>query len=619
MGKMRRSMLAMLSLIMAMVISLSACTSALAYPTEWALTDIYESEDAWQADFDRISELIQGHSEYRGKLNNADTIYEYYERFYASELTALQQKTTLYADLCYNLNPSSASANRMKALCQRQISEEMQISAFVGSEIYELPPEDRIEIFSQPRFEPFYGIVSGFMSDEEQGFSEETADVLAEVQKTAGRESIIFDILSMELPYPEITLPDGTEIMLNGETLTDIYYSDEYDRDFVVEAYKALDSRTTQFAGTYATLLESHMSNALVQAHIYDSETVREFCMSESGVPTEIFDLMIDAVHEGTDDLQRYLTLRADAVGLEQQYPMDTVLSPSEFWPDIKEYDDGVDTVRAALSVLGDEYIQAFDRMAASGHIDVFPSSTKHPSWFSTDAIYDGMPYIMLHYDGSDASVDSLAHELGHSIYTMHTAAEQGELTYGSPVFLHEITSTLNELLYYGHMIESAESDDEKLYYLDRLLITMYGNLFLQAMYAEFEDDMYAAIEDGESLSADMMNEHWEYLYNFYFGDGLYLASETGWAEIPHFYTPYYVYQYATSMCYAAALCSSILSGDEDIVANYSDFLKKGGSEDIVQQLKELSIDPLSSDTYSDAINYFRSLVDEYEALLADA
>ena len=616
--KKRRHPLRLLALIMAMVMPLVGCTSVLAYPTEWALTDIYESEDAWQADFDRISELIQGHSEYRGKLNNADTIYEYYERFYASELTALQQKTTLYADLCYNLNPSSASANRMKALCQRQISEEMQISAFVGPEIYELPLEDRIEIFSQPRFEPFYGIVSGFMSDEEQSFSEETADVLAEVQKTAGRESVIFDILSMELPCPEMTLPDGTEIVMDINAFSDIYYGD-YDRDLVVEAYKVFSSRTSQCAGTYAALLESHMSNILVQAHIYDNETVREFCMSENGVPVEIFDLMLDEVHEGVDDVQRYLKLRSSAVVPGQQYPMDLVISPSGFLPELMEYDDGVDTVRAALSVLGNEYISVFDRMVSSGHIDVFPSKTKTIMWFSTSSVYDGMPYMMLHYDGSDGSVATLAHELGHSICTTQTVAEQGDLSYSTPAFLQEIPSTLNELLYYNYMINSAESVDEKLYYLDGLLITLYGNLFMQAMYAEFEDDMYAIIENGGTLSTDMLNEHWESLREFYFGDGMYFASNTGWAEIPHFYMPYYVYQYATSMCYAAALCSSILSGDEDIVANYSDFLKKGGSEDIVQQLRELGIDPLSSDTYSDAINYFRSLVDEYEALLADA
>lgn len=614
----RRRSLALLAIIMAMVMSLVSCASALAYPTEWALDDIYASEAEWQADFDRIGELIQGHSEYRGKLDNADTIYEYYERFYMGELTKLQQKTSLYAYLCYSLDSSNASAIRMKSLDQRQTSEELQLSAFVAPEIYELPLDERIEIFSQPRFEPLSEIVSGFMSDEDKGFSEETSDILAEIQKADGRESTIFDILSMELPYPEMTMPDGTEIVMDINAFSDIYYGD-YDRDLVVEAYKVLSSRTSQCAGTYAALLESHMSNTLAQAHIYDSETVREFCMSENGVPVEIFDLMLDAVHEGVDDVQRYLKLRSSAVVPGQQYPMDLAISPSEFWMELMEYDDGVDTVRAALSVLGNEYISVFDRMVSSGHIDVFPSKTKTIMWFSTSSVYDGMPYMMLHYDGSDGSVATLAHELGHSICTTQAVAEQGDLSYSTPAFLQEIPSTLNELLYYNYMINSAESVDEKLYYLDGLLITLYGNLFMQAMYAEFEDDTYAIIEDGGALSADMLNEHWESLREFYFGDGMYFASNTGWAEIPHFYMPYYVYQYATSMCYSAALCSAILSGDEDTVANYSDFLKNNSCDDIVTQLTELGIDPLSSDTYSAAISYFSSLVDEYEALLAAA
>ena len=613
----------MFSLILAMLMCLT-CTAANTafaqdYTTTWDLTQIYETADDWQADYDRVEQLIQGHSEYRGKLDNAQTILEYYERFYMGELTELQNKLYLYAQLGSSLNLVDADYANMNALLDKQYSEEMQLCAFVDEEIFALPLEKRIEIFSDPILEPYAYAFRQYTDPDYEPLSEDASNTYAALSPALGRALDVYNILlDVEMPVATITTSDGSLMTLDGDTYYQVIYGTDYDIDFKVECYDAALMNYGALSNTFAALLDSNASMYWAMAQLYGYSSTREYALASEDVDCDIYDMVINAAHEGASDYQRYLAAHARGCGLDEQYPFDLNTFVSDYQPDYIEYDDAVDDVRNALSVLGESYIAAFDEMVTGGRIDVYSADNKTSGSFTSSL---GTPYILLNYYGSTEDVSTLAHEMGHAIYSIMSGEEQN-LLYNTPtIFTQEVASTLNELLYYTYKIENAQDDSEKLYYLEEELYMFSNSFFDQSIYAEFEDDMYATIEAGGSLDAETLSDKWAELYNTYRGDTVEWtdASRYQWTYIPHMYYNYYVYKYASAICYAAALCRKITQGDQDAVDSYLEFLSLGSTDSPDNLLNAAGIDPLDESTYDSALEYFSGLVDEYERMVGGA
>lgn len=610
-----------LSLILAMLMCLmcTAANTAFAreYTTTWDLTQIYETADDWQADYDRVEQLIQGHTEYRGKLDNAQTILEYYERFYMGELTTLQNKLYLYAQLGSSLNLVDTDYANMNALLDKQYSEELQLSAFVDEEIFALPLEKRIEIFSDPILKPYAYALRQYTDPDYEPLSEDASNTYAVLSPALGRAMDVYNVLlNVELPVATITKSDGSLLILDSDTYSQVIYDTDYDLDFKVECYDAVLMNYGALSNTFAALLDSNASMYWAMAQLYGYSSTREYALASEDVDSEIYDMVISAAHEGASDYQRYLAAHARGCGLDEQYPFDLYTFVSDYQPDYIEYTDAVNDVRNALGVLGESYIAAFDEMVSGGRIDVYPSDNKMSGRFASSY---ATPYILLNYCGSTDDVSTLAHEIGHAIYSIMSGEEQN-LLYNTPtIFTQEVASTLNELLYYAYKIENAQDDSEKLYYLEEELYMFSNSLFDQSIYAEFENNMYATIEAGGSLDAETLSDKWTELYSTYRGDTVEwtYASRYQWAYIPHMYYNYYVYKYASAICYAAALCQRITQGDRDAVDSYLAFLSLGCSDSPDGLLNAAEIDPLDENTYDSALEYFSGLVDEYERMVA--
>ena len=232
--------------------------------------------------------------------------------------------------------------------------------------------------------------------------------------------------------------------------------------------------------------------------------------------------------------------------------------------------------------------------------------------------IYVFYSYLSLCMNMVHPVTPTLVHELGHAIYSSYSKDNQ-ESIYAEPIiFTQEVASTTNELLYYSYMMEHAATEDERMFYLENMLSMFSGTFFLQALYAEFEDAMYQTVESGGALDAEALSDLWTELYQEYRGDTIesFPDSRYGWASIPHFYYNYYVYQYATSVAYAASICERITSGEERAVEDYLAFLKLGASGSPEELLAIAGVDPLDEETYQRALDFFNEMVDEYERLV---
>ena len=226
--------------------------------------------------------------------------------------------------------------------------------------------------------------------------------------------------------------------------------------------------------------------------------------------------------------------------------------------------------------------------------------------------------WLLLNYNGYSDDISTIAHEGGHAVYSHFSNLNQPAQYRAPTIFTQEVASTTNELLYYNYKMEHAADENEKLYYLENLLSMFSGTFFTQLWYAEFEDFMYRTVESGGALDPEVMGDKCLELLEMYRGDTVttYPDARYAWASIPHFYNSYYVYQYATSVTYAASIAEGILTGREGAVDDYLAFLKLGRSDSPQVLLAAAGVDPLSKDTYDAAMAYYRGLVDEYERLV---
>ena len=609
---------------MALLLILSCATAAAAaedpaLATSWNLEEIYSDPAEWQADYDAVMELIDGYDAYRGTLNTAENIYDYLNFAYMSELTKLQDKLYMYSSLGYYLNPTDPVFTGLQAQLEDMVVKESIKSAFAAPEIFSLPLETREEIFSDPIFDDIRYAFREYTDPESEPFSEEVTQILATLSMGQGYASNIFDILdSVELPDPVITMPDGTTEELNDDLYSYIIYSGEFEDEFMAEANELILQKPIPFLYTLTTLLEENAEQAYANALINRYDTTREAALDEEDIDPVIYDMLIAAAHDGAADYQRYLRAHARALGLDVQRPYNMGTYVADFDPGVISYEDAVAEVADALSVLGEEYTDTFLEIIRSGHVDVYPTDTKDTGAFETLLSPDCLPWVLFNYVGYSTDVSTIAHEMGHAVYSTYASRNQNCLYAYPTIFTQEVASTTNELLYYTYKIQNAEDDDEKLYYIEDLLGMFSGTFFTQMLYAEFEDYMYETVESGAALDPEDLSDKWVSLFDLYRGDAVVMFPDARyqWATIPHFYYVYYVYQYASSVAYAASIAERITTGEEGAAEEYLNFLKAGSTASPTELLAIAGIDPLQEDTYAEALAYFSSLVDEYEALI---
>jgi oligoendopeptidase F len=590
------------------------------YPVTWNLESIYSSVDEWQADYDKAMKMLENYDKFRGHLDNAQTIREYFDFCYFTELTSIQSKLLMYAKLGNSLDPTDAVFKNLLAKMDAMTRDENERSSFAEPEIFEMSLEEREKIFSDPLFEGDEYWLEKYTDPEYEPFTENEELIMSTLSMGMGYAEDIFSILdSVELPYSSFKMPNGSVEVLDDETYSKIMGNPNYDDDLRIKVNQAYIARYEPFANTFAALLEENCSQHYAAALIDGYDTTLDAALDDYDLDSDVFDMLIDSAHDGLPEYQRYLQLHADAIGVEKQYPYNMGETASAFYPQRVNYDDAVDEVIDALGLLGDDYIKHFTDIVKSGHIDVYNNGTKTTGAFENQVSKDYYPWVLFNYAGYSDDISTIAHEMGHAVYDQYATENQPKCYNNPTVFTQEVASTTNELLYYNYKLQNAQDDDERLFYLEQSIYMFSSTFFTQMMYSEFEDYMYKVVESGNSLDAEDLGDKWMELLDLYRGGTIETFPETRyqWASIPHFYYNYYVYQYSADVAYAASIVQRLLSGEAGATEDYIAFLKLGGSMPPVELLSEAGVDPLDKKTYDEALEYFKSLVDEYEYLIS--
>ena len=611
----------LIALIMLASCMVSCAMAEGKYPTKWDLGDLFKSSEEWNKAYEKAEAIADRIGSFKGKLNTVDGLYDYLETKFEEGFERLDNRMYIYAYLKASLDPSDSEANRMMSQINNLESDFGEKTAFEEPELIAIPFEERQKLFADPKLAPYAHYFRKLKDPDYEPLGEEAGQVAAVLESAMKKDKKTYNtLITLDMPYLTVTMPDGTEKAVKDSVYNEIISNPDNPRDFKKEAAEAHLASYVPYVNTYASLLNNFYQQILAIAKVHKFNTVLDKSMDDRDIDPAVFPLLVKAANDAIPAMQRYFKAHKKAAGLDEQYTFD-LSKPASAHKDKKvTYDEAVDKVKDALSILGEEYMSTFDDIINASHVDVYPAEKKTSGGYEYGyGQREWLPYVFLNFNGYVEDVETLAHEMGHAVFSALSGKTQKAVNGEASNFTHEIASETNEVLFLEYLKKNAETDEEKQFYLEREIYLFYVCFFTQMLFEEFEDACYKIVEGGGALTAEELTRLFGEIDKKYFGDDVTMLKnhEYRWIGVQHFYLEYYMMSYAADIVYAFLIANDILSGDRKAVDNYIEFLKLGSSESPKQLIAKLGIDITDEKVYRKAVDIFEGLVEEYEKLTA--
>ena len=583
----------------------------------WNIEAMYETSAGCEKELQQCMELAERFREYKDSLDNGPKTL----------LAALKDRDTIgrklskaanYAFLrkCEDNRKSEFQALADKAMMI--IARVTEITSFFTPELAEIP-EDKLRGWIET--EPELAVYAHFLDDEilrkrPHILSKEEEKLLAQLSEIEDAMDDAYSMLSdADFKFGTILDEKGEEVEVTHGTYIGLVSGK--DRRVRKEAYEHMYAQYEAYKNTVATLYSYSVKQDSAMARIRKFGSALEAAVFEDNVSVDVYNNLIDVVNAHLPAMHRYVALRKKLLGLEDLAMYDIYVPVMDTPDEDIPYETAQAIIDEALAPLGSEYRQIVRDAFASRWADVYENEGKTSGAFSSGC-YDSIPYILLNYNNKLDDVFTVIHEMGHSMQTWYSNHNQEPVNADYPIFTAEVASTVNESLLYRHLIDNAKDDLQKAYLINQYLDGFKSTLFRQTQFAEFERDVHAALEEGDMPTCESLCELYGNLNAKYYGpdvnyDG-HIAME--WARIPHFYSAFYVYKYATGYSAATAISKKILEEGQPAADNYIKFLKSGGCDYPIELLKLAGVDMSTPEPIEAAMATFEELLDELERLI---
>lgn len=582
----------------------------------WKLEDLFGNTEEWKAALETAKKDAESLAGMKGcaganaqNLKKTAVLYE--------KMNRTLETVFLYAKCKFDENMADTDS---KNLYETAVSAGTEISeklSFLAPELMQLTPE----IFEGYCKElPELGLYRKFAQD----FFEKKIHVLSsEMEELMVRMSALgssfrsaFDDLRVnDITFPQIPAPDGGEITANEANYQTALLSS--DPQFRLRYYRGLLDTYGKYINTFTSLYYGSVKRTMFEAKSRHYASSRAMSLAENHVPETVYDSLLKAVHENQEPMYEYIAFRKKRLGLDELHFSDL------FVPLVKDtgkqypYEEAKEIVLEALRPLGEDYCAVVRQAMDERWIDVYPAPNKDSGAYSTGD-YDHHPLVFLNYTNTLDDVFTLAHELGHAMHTYYSNQNQPYIYAGYTIFCAEVASTLNEQLLAEYLYQKAETKEEKALLLCKQLDDLRSTFYRQTMFADFENETHKMAERGEPLLPSSLCKLHADLNRAYYGPDLVVDDTLSyeWARIPHFYRPFYVYQYATGISAAISISRRILSGTENAVADYRKFLTTGGSDHPIELLRIAGVDMASEQPVLDTVALFRDTLARLKEIL---
>lgn len=583
---------------------------------KWDLESVYATDEVWETDFAAVKELAENIKGYFGRLGeSARTLLDCLKL--RDEIMVLGSQVIVFANLRRDEDTSNAKhqgmadrAGSLGVVLQTAVS-------FIEPELLSL--EDGVVrgfLTEEPGLDEYRHYLNNVLRRKPHTLTPREEQLLAMVGELDDAPYNIFSMLNnADMRFPEISDENGEKVELSHGRY--IKYMQSADRKVRREAYEAMYNTYGKVKNTLATSLNSKIKGGMFFAKARNFASAREAALFEDNIPVTVYDNVIDTINANLEPLHRYVSLKKRVLGLET-ISMHDIYAPlvAEVKMEVP-FAQGKEMVLSALAPLGEEYVRDASKAFTEGWIDVYENKGKRSGAYSWGS-YSTKPYMLLNYDDTLNSASTLAHELGHSMHSYYSKTNLPPSTAQYPIFLAEVASTLNEALLNDHLLKTTTDKQKRLYIINEYLETIRGTVYRQTLFAEFEKEIYARSEAGQSMTNEDFSSLWLELNKKYYGPEMEVDDLIGmeWARIPHFYYNFYVYKYVTGFAAATCLAQNVLAGDEEATRRYLQFLKSGGSDYPLNILRTAGVDMTEPKPLVTTLEVFSKLLAELEELL---
>ena len=578
---------------------------------KWDLTSLFESDEKWEEKLASLKGQQQVALSYQGKLDNAQTIYQYLKWDYS--ITSDLSDLFCYASLRHSEDTRDSNATSMYSRIYSLYVEISSASAFARPEILSLDDDKLKAIIEDDQLKDYRFMLEDLYREKKHTLSAKEEIVISSFGESFAAASEISESLrDSDLTFDDIIDNEGKKYPLSESSY--IHYQMSDDRTLRKSAFESYYKTYKQHIHTFASAYRAQVKTAVTEARLRGYGSSREMSLSKNNIPLSVYDNLIESVHRHLNLMYRYLAIRKKLLSVDELHYYDVYAPLSKGSNKQYTYKQAQQMVLEAVSPLGQEYQKKVQQAFDEKWVDVYPNVGKSNGAYSSGT-YHSNPYIMMNFNGSLDSVSTLAHEMGHSLHTYLTNSHQPVQYSDYSLFVAEVASTVNENLLIDQLLQNCNDPRERLALLNEYLEGFKGTVYRQTMFAEFEMKAHQMAQQGQSLDCDSLSEVYENLIKLYFGDELVIDPEVKyeWARIPHFFNPFYVYVYATGYTSAVAIKEGILKQGQSAVDRYLQFLSMGSSDYPLNELKHAGVDLTSSESIDRAFEKLEEILDDAE------
>lgn len=582
---------------------------------KWNLKDIYKNEEDLEIAKKDIYNLLKQIEVYKGTLNESTNIYECYKIY--ENILEIYEKFYSYCMLKYHQDMSNSENIEMYKTAEKVGTDISTITSFIVPEITRIDEKKLREFLNQDtNLSRYKKSIEDILENKQHVLSEEAENLLASFSEVFGSSESSYDVFTnTEIEFPKIIDDNGNELELTQATYTK--YMQDTNPNIRQQAFKSMYSQYKKHINTITEMYIARVKESVIKSKLRKYSSSLENAVKNDDATLKVYDSLVEVVNEKMNINHEYMALKRQMLGKEKLHMYDIYYNKLKLHGKNVEYDEAKQVVLDALQPMGEEYQNMLKTAFDNNWIDVYEEKNKMGGAYSL-GVYGVHPYVLTNFTNQEEDISTIAHELGHAMHSYYSNTNQNVLDANYTIMVAEVASTVNEIILGQYLIKNENDKYKKAALINSELDKLRATLIRQTMFAEFEKIVHEKVENDEQLTSDKLCNIYLELNKKYFGNDVIVDEEIKyeWARIPHFYSCFYVYKYATGISAAIAIAKKILSKEDGFTEKYINMLKQGCTQKSVDLLKMVDVDLESKKPYEDAFEFYKQNLDELKKIL---
>ena len=583
---------------------------------KWNLNALYDSDEKWNSDIKEVEKMVNDLLKYKGNImKDSNTLLSFYEDY--EKMDRLSEKVYMYASLLCDSDTLNNEYKKKKDIAIKMFQNISSKLSFVSPEMLNVKYEV-VENYIKENddLKKYKFDLEKMFRYEKHTLSKEEEQIITEASNAFGTGNNVFynfDNADVDLGF--ITDEDGKKIELTHSNYSKYMLSK--DENVRRDSFEKMFTYYKKFKNTITEAYKGTIKEDFFYSKVKKYESPLHMSLYADNIDVSVYKNIIDVVHDNFNLMHDYIALRKKVLNLKEMHMYDIYIDLASQSNKEINFHDGKKIIFEALKPLGEDYLNNLKKAFSERWIDKYPNKGKKSGAYSWGC-YDSYPYLLLNYNNDIDSVTTMAHELGHSMHSYLSNKNQDHIYASYPIFLAEIASTVNEVLLNDYLYKNAKTKNEKIYYLTDFLDKVRTTIYRQTQFAEFEMLAHDKYAKGIPLTEEELSNTYYELNKMYYGNSIIHDDliRYEWLRIPHFYTPFYVYKYASGLSCAIAIASDILNGKKGAKERYLEFLSSGSSNYPLDILRKVGIDMTSKEPIKKALKMFEEKLEELKKLI---